>query len=452
MNSKSTMSLRFLLAGLLLFFIGALPLTAQINPAEIRNPHLKAVEQTYLPQLIATQQAIERLKFPFALSLDRYAGLDPSQQLGADQRGLEFVNFHSRVVMKVTANYNAAYNADLMTMNQRASHVFTDVITPVLDLLPNHFSANDSFDDVGFEIAYHVRRKARDYDYEGKEILVVVMEKSDALNFHLAPGTADRQALLNRSDIYLDGREFALALGQDAPLDLEALGRHPQDESVSSALLHGSSATFAANKAGAQKSNSAPPSRRLDLQLPASVQNPTYPQPPAVETPAPAPAPAPAVTQGDADKLEQQYQDQLAALGKVGVEKFHFVDYAPPSFALYRNQIFLQLTLRNPSHFNAENTSIYKRAARTFDLFLAPQIKPILDRISSSMQFGGIDVTVLNELSGAPANSSEAIEYACPLPSLRHFANADITNQDLINQCIVMVNGVRIALNLQQVE
>jgi len=32
---------------------------------------------------------------------------------------------------------------------------------------------------------------------------------------------------------------------------------------------------------------------------------------------------------------------------------------------------------------------------------------------------------------------------------LKQFADADITNQELINQSIAMVNGVRIALNLQ---
>jgi hypothetical protein len=36
--------------------------------------------------------------------------------------------------------------------------------------------------------------------------------------------------------------------------------------------------------------------------------------------------------------------------------------------------------------------------------------------------------------------------------ALRNFVNADITNQQLIDQSIVLVNGVRIALNLQLVE
>ena len=43
-----------------------------------------------------------------------------------------------------------------------------------------------------------------------------------------------------------------------------------------------------------------------------------------------------------------------------------------------------------------------------------------------------------------------AIEFALPLKVLRQFLDADITNQQLLDQSIVLVNGVRIALNLQQ--
>jgi FtsZ-interacting cell division protein YlmF len=48
--------------------------------------------------------------------------------------------------------------------------------------------------------------------------------------------------------------------------------------------------------------------------------------------------------------------------------------------------------------------------------------------------------------------SPEAIEYIATLKALREFADARITNQALINQSIVLVNGVRIELNLQTVE
>ncbi len=66
----------------------------------------------------------------------------------------------------------------------------------------------------------------------------------------------------------------------------------------------------------------------------------------------------------------------------------------------------------------------------------------------------GLDITVLNQFASAPSTttSSEAVEYICPLDSLRRFTEYEITNQQLLEQSIILVNGVRIALNLQQVE
>jgi len=140
------------------------------------------------------------------------------------------------------------------------------------------------------------------------------------------------------------------------------------------------------------------------------------------------------------------------------VAKFHFVDYAPPSFVVFRNRIYLQITLRNPRNFDPHAGSIYKRAAQSFDLFLAGQLKSVLEKVPQGAEMEGLDITLLIQFSGKPAArsassaSSEAIEFALPLKALRQFLDADITNQQLLDQSIVLVNGVRIALNLQQVE
>jgi hypothetical protein len=156
-------------------------------------------------------------------------------------------------------------------------------------------------------------------------------------------------------------------------------------------------------------------------------------------------------TKADVDAFQSKYQPQLDALAKEGVAKFHFVEYALPSFALFRDQIYLQLTLRNPAPFDKSATSIYKRAAQSFDLFLAPLLKDLLAKTPDAQELAGLDVTVLDQFA-SNASSSEALEYICPLSPLRQFAEYTITNQDLINQSVVLVNGVRISLNLQQVE
>jgi hypothetical protein len=121
---------------------------------------------------------------------------------------------------------------------------------------------------------------------------------------------------------------------------------------------------------------------------------------------------------------------------------------------LFRNQLYLQVTLRNPAPFDKDKTSIYKRAAQGFDLFLAPFLKDLVAKASPLKELAGLDMTVLNQLaSGSPAaSSSEATEYICSMETLRRFTEYEITNQELVNQSLVLVNGVRIALNLQQVE
>ena len=112
----------------------------QVSPAEIVNPSLKAAEQAYMPQLAAVNRAIAGATFPFTFSLSRFAGLDPKEQAGADARGLEFVHFHDRLVLKATGNYNAAFSGELLTANQRAGRVFGDVVVPILQILPKYFT------------------------------------------------------------------------------------------------------------------------------------------------------------------------------------------------------------------------------------------------------------------------------------------------------------------------
>jgi hypothetical protein len=81
----------------------------------------------------------------------------------------------------------------------------------------------------------------------------------------------------------------------------------------------------------------------------------------AADPPPGSPPPAPA----DAERLNEKYQAQLTALAKEGGTRFHFVDYAPPAFMVFRDQIALQMTLPNSIQFGLVKGSIYKRAAQS---------------------------------------------------------------------------------------
>src|SRR5690242_18075737 len=131
MFKRNSMWLPVLLASLLLGF-GRGNANAQVNPAEIKNPRLKEAETAYFSQILALYRAVPGIRTPLSFELSRYVGLDPKQETAADSRGIEFVNFRNRVLLKISGNYNAAYNAELLSQNERAAHVFSEVISPIV--------------------------------------------------------------------------------------------------------------------------------------------------------------------------------------------------------------------------------------------------------------------------------------------------------------------------------
>lgn len=433
---------------------GAAPALGQVSPAEILNPQLKADEQNYLHQLQAFNLDIQSIKFPFPFHLTRYVSLDPQQQPAMDTRGVEFRKFHDRIVLKTTGIYGAAFSADRVTQNERASRVFTEVVVPILEILPKDIPADVTCDAIGFEISYHVRSRKENYDYEGKEILVVVFDKTGAYEYPRLSRESQRQAVLDRSEIYLNGEQFGLALSGREAYNVEGLERSNAHKSTPAPAVTAPPAS-ADSQLVVQRAEPAPqPSTQPAGSTAAEAPKPTPPSPVAPATtftPVPQTPPAGAATQADADRLQAQFQTQLDAFAKAGAS-FHFVDYAPPSFVIFRGRIFMQLSMRNPQNFEKESSSIYKRAAQSFDLFLAPQLKALLDKIPAGAEIEGLDITVLNQLASKPKASSEAVEFICPMKAARQFTDAEITNQDLINQSVVLVNGVRIVLDLQRVE
>jgi len=437
-----------LVVGLALSFC-ARPSSAQVSPSEILNPDLKALEQSHFQQLIALNQSIAKAEFPFPFYLSRFVGLDPAQQAEADSRGLEFVRFQDRVILKVTGNYNAAYDTARLTQNERAAGTFRTVVLPILEQLTAVLPEDLACDGIGFEISHHARTRERSYDYEGKEILVMVLARDDAWALARTSTDSARQEILNRSKVYVSGTDFGLSLTERDPLNVQALPRSvpakldATSTTRSSALVAGSS-LLKSNRSLSSVSPVAP-ARAADPAAPGA--SPILPSPKAVD-PLTSPPPTPA----DAERLNEKHQSQLAALAKEGATKFHFVDYAPPTFMVFRDQIALQMTLRNSLQFGPVKGSIYKRAAQSFDLFLAPQLKDLSDRISPDIEFQLFDFSVLNKLSPAAKSTSEAIEFICPRTALKQFVNAEITNQQLLDQSTILVNGVRIALNLQLVE
>lgn len=452
MPSPRRFSLWFFFFVVILGIVSLAPARAQVTPNEILSPDLKALEEAHFQQLIGLNQSIARIKFPFPFYLSRFVGLDPAKQAEADSRGLEFVRFQDHRILKVSGNYNAAYNALKMSQNERAAGTFRAVVLPILNLLTAVLPVDIDCDGIGFEISHHVRTDEKSYDFEGKEILVVVLDRADAWAMSRVHTDAERQDILNRNKVFVSGSEYGLSLTERDPLNVQSLPRSVPSRPDATSTAR--SSTLAA---------------RSSLLRPVTAPLPDASLAPEQPVPAPTPAPSktvsdspaaatdvyptkPAMTPRDADRLEDKYKLQLAALAKEGAEKYHFVSYAPPAFAVFHDQIALQLTMKNSLTFGPSKGSIYKRAAQSFDLFLAPQLKDISGRISADVDFQLYDFSILNKLSPMAKGTSEAIEYICPRTAVKQFVNAEITNQQLLDQSVVLVNGVRIALNLQLVE
>ena len=437
---RSSFLLRAASVLICLAMAGASTLLAQVSPAEIINPHLKALEQEYFPHLVTLNRQISAEHHPFPFVLSRYIGADPKDQRGMDTRGLEFVYFHQRALLKFSGDYNAAFSTLTLTRNQRAAQVFTDIVAPVLRLLPQHFITHSDFDGFGFEISYHVREGRGKGSYEGRENLVVVMPADDALRFSQAADRNAQQSLLNRSEIYISGERYGLALGQADPLSLEEIAdslpagkREQSSEAVEnqSSTSNSSASGFNSHPASASTNNSA--GTELGTQKPASADS------------------SPPLTAAQVDEMQATYQSSLDQYGAAVRTFLGQTSSVAPSLALFRNSLYLQFTLRNPQIFDKDKTSLYKRAALSFDTFLAPHLSDVVSRIPAVSGLKGLDITILVSTS-ANGPSSEAVEFLCPLPALRRFIAYEISNQDLIQESLIIVNGVRISLNLQQVE
>jgi len=413
---------------------------AQVSPNEILNPQLKALESQYFSQLKTINQQIAKAQFPFPFFLSRVVGLDPSEQVEADARGLEFKRFRDRVVLKATGNYNAAYNPQQLSRNEQAARTFRDVMMPILQVVTQNIPPDIDCDAIGMEVAYHVRDRQKSYDYEGREILVVVLDRKDAFQIVLEKDDNARQEILNRSLVYLGGEDYGLSLLDRDPMVIDKQARRKTGEADAASSVSSSTSASRLIRSNPNLIPSAPGSVSADSA--ASVHKVDLSQA------------RPAATAADAERLQTQYREQLDILSKEGQAQFGFVDYDPPTFVVVSKQMVLQMTLKNSTRFDPEKTNIYKRAAQTFDLFVAPKMKDVLDRIPSDLPVDYYVFSVVNPLSPTSLGKerSEAIEFLFPKTLAQRFANSEITNQELIDKSQVLVNGVRIALNLQLVE
>ena len=395
----------------------------QVSPTEVQNTRAKADEQKYMPQLVSLQKSIGGANFPFTFRLARYLDAKPGQRAALDSNGLEFVYFQGRVVLKVSGFYRVAFNSMQTTQNGRAGQTVQQVVLPILQLITEQMPQSYDYDAIGFEILYDARDTSGAYDYEGHEVLTAVFNRDEAFALARVATSEERQEILSRSDVFVNGKEFELALGPRDPMEAQSVERpaaKPPLERTSftpAKTLHPAVVTSAVARdvSNAQSARSA------------------------------------ATPSGDLDAtgLQRKLQAEVSAIRDGEEVRSTQAEANPPSLETNGDQRTLHFTMQNTLSFQPGQTSIYKRAAQSFDLFLAPELKDISKRVPADAGVNELHFSVLNRLG---AGKEETIEYICPMDSMRSFVENKLTTQELINKSIVLVNGVRIGLDLQLVE
>jgi hypothetical protein len=392
----------------------------QVSPTEVQNPRAKADEQKYMPQLVSLQKSIGTANFPFTFRLARYLDAKPGQRAALDSNGMEFVYFQGRVVLKVSGFYRVAFNSMQTTQNGRAGQTLEQAVLPILQLITEQMPQNYDYDAIGFEILYDARDTSGGYDYEGHEVLTAVFNRDEAFALARAATNEERQEILSRSDVFVNGKQFELALGQSDPMET-----HPVQRPAAQPALQ--RASFA----------------------PAKTVRPAVAVSPDVSDAQPVRSADARSGDLDAAGLQSKLQAGVSAIRDGDEARSTQPGANPPSLEKNGDQSSLHFTMENTLSFQPGQTSIYKRAAQSFDLFLAPGLKDISKRVPADAGVNELHFSVLNHLG---AGREETIEYICPMDSMRSFVENKITTQDLINKSMVLVNGVRIGLDLQLVE
>ena len=153
------------------------------------------------------------------------------------------------------------------------------------------------------------------------------------------------------------------------------------------------------------------------------------------------------------EKLQNSKQDVVTKLVKDLDSQAHFVPYAPPGFVVFRQGIYLELSLKTSLPPSAAG-SRYKVAAIAFDEHIARLLRPVAAYLDDESDFDGISFSTTVTVGAITGNeeTSEAVEFFFPLSLLRCYQKYDCTGQQLIDGGAVLVNGERVSLDLQTAE
>lgn len=406
---------------LVLGLIGSGALLAQVvSPVEIKDPAMSTLQRQYMDDLSRAGEDILAIQFDYPFYLSRKLDLDQARQQVSDQHSIRFDNYKGKTVLAITGNYYAAYATQKINTEQRARSTFLNVVLPILNAAVPRFQNNQHVQGYAIEISHHIVGKVMGVAMEHPENLMVYLPRADALKLLAAKDDTTKQAALLQGDVFLNAQPISIWLNDAVPPPAAS------DENA------GSAQGDPANDVAAQPLTTAP----------AIAPKPKEPPlPPPRDTSKEALAAVQLSNQPIVDQILKEMETQA-----------HFVAYAPPKFVAFRQGIYLEFSVNSDLPVAAAG-SRYKLAATAFDVHVAHLIRPLIGYFKDTHEFDGVGFSTNLHLVGKGApSSSEAVEFFFPVNSLRCYEKYDCTGQQLLDAGTVLINGERVALDLQVAE
>ncbi len=402
-----------------LFLLAASAAFAQVvSPMEMKDPAMRALQQQYLEDLGRAGEDILSVQFDYPFYLSQKLDLDQARQQVADQHSIRFDTYQGKTVVAITGNYYAAYSSQKISSAQRARSTFLDVVMPILKAAVPRFQNNKDVQGFAIEISHHIVGKVMGVSMEHPENLMVYLPRNGAIKLLAAKDETAQQAALLQGEVFLNAQPISIWLN---------------DTVLPAAVSDEANANLQADmeKSGAEVA-AIPPS-------PPKVKEP--PPPPPRDTSKEALAAVQLSNQPIVDQIVKEMEPQA-----------HFVSYAPPKYVAFRQGVYLEVSVNTTLPVSAAG-SRYKLAATAFDDHIAHLVRPMLGYFKDTKEFDGFGFSTNIHLvgKGAPA-STEAVEFFFPLTTLRCYEKYDCTGQQLLDAGSVLINGERVALDLQIAE
>jgi len=396
-----------------------------LSISRIKDPQAQILQQQYISQLRALSSEAAAIHFPYPFYFSETLDIDEARQKQLPLGSIRFDRFHGQTVLEITGNYYVSYSGSMLSANLRARKTFQDVILPLLKVAVAHVDRTAPLDAYAFEIAHHVRSKVLNVNTEGPENLMLLVPRGVAELLVEAKDAEGQQGALLESEIFLNGEPFTLWLtGDEAPADVNDhyLARHKTTEAPTS---------LSTAEPGSLVNPRLVPEAELSVQIRERSRI------------------APDLSPVRMEKLQTAYESVVEKLSADLKEQAHFVAYAPPAFIGFRDGAYLQLNM-NTELEPSGDSSRYRTAALAFDNHISHLLRPVSRYFHDNPQFQGIDFSTTVH-QGAQA-IAESAEFVVPFSALSCYEKYDCTGQELINRSVVLINGERVALDLQRAE